>query len=85
MIPSKYTEKKYLATFHTQSAAIQFEKSMKAAGHYCKLKPVPRKLSSSCGICAMFSLENFEIFVAEDLEHVYYENDVKFELIFTNE
>ncbi len=37
--------------FHTSNHAIRAEKVLKAAGHDCRLVPVPRHLSSDCGVC----------------------------------
>lgn len=45
---------KYLITFHTNFDALTFRQK---AGKYGRvnLRPVPRKLSSSCGTCAEFT------------------------------
>ena len=40
--------------FYTTSAALRGEKILKAAGIVVKLIPVPRELSSSCGISLRF-------------------------------
>ncbi|MBD3391145.1 MAG: DUF3343 domain-containing protein [Chitinivibrionales bacterium] len=40
---------------HSTSHAIKAEKLMRRAGIDCKLIPVPRKLSSDCGICIRFA------------------------------
>ena len=37
--------------FHTTSHAIRAEKLVKQAGMPCRLIPVPRQLSSDCGVC----------------------------------
>lgn len=47
----------YLVTFHTHFDAIQYIKFLKEKGINAKLRPVPRKISSSCGTCVVFSLE----------------------------
>lgn len=44
----------YLATFHTNFDAMAFLRMAKTMGT-AKMKPVPRKLSSSCGTCVMFT------------------------------
>ncbi|MCX7981315.1 MAG: DUF3343 domain-containing protein [Syntrophales bacterium] len=41
--------------FESVSHAIRAEKLVKEAGLPCKLVPVPRQLSSDCGICLRFS------------------------------
>lgn len=40
----------YILVYST-SHAIRLEKSFLAAGISCKLVPVPRQLSSDCGVC----------------------------------
>ena len=41
-----------IITFHTHSGAIKFKKHCGKMQIRCELMPVPRKLSSSCGVCA---------------------------------
>jgi len=41
--------------FESVSHALLSEKIMKAANIPCKLIPVPRQLSSDCGVCLRFS------------------------------
>ncbi len=40
--------------FESVSHALRAEKLFKAAGVFCKLIPVPRHLSSDCGVCLRF-------------------------------
>ena len=40
-----------VALFHGTSHAIRAERVLYLAGIECKLIPVPRHLSSSCGVC----------------------------------
>lgn len=42
---------KYLATFYTHYGAILFHRYCKKKRIPAKMMPVPRKLSSSCGVC----------------------------------
>lgn len=37
--------------FHTSNHALRAEKLLENAGHRVKLMPVPRHLSSDCGVC----------------------------------
>jgi hypothetical protein len=37
--------------FHTSNHAIRAERVLDRAGIACKLVPVPRHLSSDCGVC----------------------------------
>ncbi len=41
--------------FESISHALRAEKLIKAANISCKLIPVPRHLSSDCGVCLRFS------------------------------
>ena len=43
-----------LATFKTTSAALMFERTYRNAGISARIAPVPRKLSSSCGLACEF-------------------------------
>jgi len=43
-----------LATFKTTSAALMFERTCRASGIQARIAPVPRKLSSSCGLACEF-------------------------------
>ena len=40
--------------FHSITGALQAEKHIKAKGIATKLIPVPRQLSSDCGVCLRF-------------------------------
>ena len=46
-----------LATFKTTSAALMFERTCRGAGINARIAPVPRKLSSSCGLACEFPCE----------------------------
>ena len=37
--------------FHTSSHTMRAEKILLEAGYICKLIPVPRQISSDCGVC----------------------------------
>lgn len=45
---------------HATSHAIRAEKLIKKAGISCKLIPVPRHLSSDCGVCVRLEQSNRE-------------------------
>jgi hypothetical protein len=49
-----------LATFATTSMALLFERACRKAGINARIAPVPRKLSSSCGLACDFPCENRE-------------------------
>ncbi|MBS1170472.1 MAG: putative cytosolic protein [Burkholderiaceae bacterium] len=43
--------------FHTSNHAFRAEKVLKERGLSCKLVPVPRHLSSECGVCLRIERE----------------------------
>lgn len=49
-----------LVLFHSTSFAIMAETVSKRAGVNVKLRPIPRHLSSDCGVCLEFSPEDRE-------------------------
>lgn len=44
----------YIATFHSHFGAMQAAEKLRAAGIRASLRPVPRRVSSSCGTCLAF-------------------------------
>ncbi len=46
-----------IATFETTHMAILFEKTCRKAGFACRIVPVPRDISTSCGLACRFSAE----------------------------
>jgi hypothetical protein len=63
--------------FRSVSYAIKFEKTLKKYGRDVKMIPVPRSLSSSCGMCGKFQCE-----IKEDIEKICYENKIEYEGIY---
>ncbi|MBR0204189.1 MAG: DUF3343 domain-containing protein [Synergistaceae bacterium] len=53
-----------MANFKTTSAALLFERTCRASGLAARIAPVPRKLSSSCGLACEFPCDKRE-FVEE--------------------
>jgi hypothetical protein len=47
----------YVVVYST-SHAIRIEKHLQQCGIECKLVPVPRQLSSDCGVCARIAPEH---------------------------
>jgi hypothetical protein len=65
--------------FHTHSDAIKFEKKMKSIDLVCTLMPVPRKFSSSCGVCGkMIFKDNFDKNLFNGTDKVYLEDGTLF-------
>lgn len=48
----------YVVTFHSVSQALAFEKKMLADGGDIRMIPVPRIISSSCGIAARIASDS---------------------------
>ena len=47
-------------TFHSTHLALEFEGLLKNIGLEVKIIPVPRKISSSCGLAGRIMAEDFE-------------------------
>lgn len=64
--------KEYVAVFFTHSGAIKFDRNAKRNNISCELMPIPRKLSSNCGIGAKFKYnENVHKLVNEEIEKIF--------------
>ena len=76
----------YLALFHTQSGAIKFQKALMGKDFEARMLPVPRKLSSSCGIEVKFSSSD-EIgrHISPELEKIYEIKEHEYYLIYESE
>lgn len=72
-----------VATFYNHYSAMLFKRKF---GTGCKLRPVPRHLSSSCGTCAEFSYEETveEILPLfdENLEAIYQEVEGEYRKVY---
>ena len=59
-------EREMILLVHTSGHAFSIEKALKKRGIACRLTPIPRKVSSDCGICLRFdpaALETVREFV----------------------
>ena len=64
--------KEFVATFHTHLSALMTSKALQKAGFVCRMAPVPRQLSSSCGTCVFYSAPDLcRAHLDEDTERVY--------------
>lgn len=63
--------KDYVFTFNTQLDAVIAKKFCEKENINCKLAPVPRCLSSSCGTCAFINTNNIEILFSITYEDIY--------------
>ncbi|SHK21353.1 Protein of unknown function [Hathewaya proteolytica DSM 3090] len=75
----------YLGLFFTHSGAIKFKRILDAKSSPCELMPVPRKLSSNCGICAKFYSESVEDDINDEVEKIYQVSDEGYKLIYDAE
>ena len=55
MVKDKQTNSHGVILFHSTSGALRAEKLLKKEGIAYKIIPVPRHLSSDCGVCIRFS------------------------------
>ena len=55
MAKDKQTNSYSVVLFHSTSGALMAEKLLKKAGIAYKIIPVPRHLSSDCGVCLRFA------------------------------
>lgn len=70
-------ENNLVFTFYSTHLALEFERKLKAAALEVKIIPVPRQISSSCGLAGRI--------LAEDLEKIKVicqENDLEYEEIY---
>lgn len=77
----------YTVVFFTHSGAIKFEKRMNKLNIPCLLQPVPRKISSSCGICAKICFNgNTDDLIEDEIQCLYRDaSKNQYELIYTHD
>ena len=62
----------YLALFFTHSGAMKYNRHLKSLNILSEMMPVPRTLSSSCGIAVKFTFkDNITDFISDDIEKLY--------------
>jgi hypothetical protein len=67
-----------IVTFYTQSGAFKFERLLKQEGISVTLMPVPRRLSSSCGIAARTELPgDVKGYITDEVDGIYSAADHK--------
>ncbi|MGM0410137.1 MAG: DUF3343 domain-containing protein [Bacillota bacterium] len=66
-----------LFTFYSTHLALEFERSLKAEDIFVKLIPVPRKISSSCGLAGKIKEEDLS-----KVKVICDENKIEFEEIY---
>lgn len=72
---------KYFTTFFTHSGAIKFSRLLNKKNISNETSPVPRKISSNCGIGVSFTYEDLvEALYTEDMERIYHVLNDKYSL-----
>ena len=66
-----------LFTFYSTHLALEFERTLKTKDIFVKLIPVPRKISSSCGLAGKIEEDNLL-----KVKEICKENDIEFEEIY---
>jgi hypothetical protein len=75
----------YLATFYTHCGAVKYQNFLKSRSIPVELMPVPRKLSSSCGISARFSYDgDIREMIIEDIESLFIVENTDYKLLYNN-
>lgn len=75
--------KNYIAVLFTHSDAIKLSRECKKRNIKHKLMPVPRKLSSNCGVCVNFHYEkNIEDLIFSGVEKIFCVEDGEYILIY---
>lgn len=76
----------YMVLFFTHSGAMKFNRFAKREGFSCELMPVPRQLSSNCGVCARIAYEgSWEKLVDDEIEKMYLILPDGYQPVFTSE
>lgn len=75
----------YIVTFFTQAAAIKYQRMMAKNSIVVELLPIPRELSSNCGVGARLTMEeDIKEHLLDDIEKIFLVNKKGYELIYEN-
>ncbi|AJD31949.1 DUF3343 domain-containing protein [Clostridium sporogenes] len=76
----------YIASFFTHSGAIKYSRFLNKLNINNQTMPVPRKLSSNCGIGVKFNYKgNLNNILAEDIEKLFSVKNGQYECIYCAE
>jgi len=76
----------YQILFFTHTGAIKFERMLKKKKIPCELMPVPRTLSSSCGVSARIVFEGkITELIEDEVEKIFRREGEKYTLIYQAE
>ena len=72
----------YIATFYTHSGAIKYSRFLTKKEIENEKMPVPRKISSNCGIGVSFKYDGpHEEIYSDDMEKLFYIKDKEYVLV----
>lgn len=78
--------KEYMVLFYTHSGAIKFSRKAKKMQFDCELMPVPRQLSSNCGVGAKIEFDGDpQLLVDEEIEKIYNNLENKYQLVYSGD
>lgn len=73
----------YVAVFYTHWGAIRFHKELQQDSIKAQTIPVPRKLTSNCGIGVRFEFDGQIVdLINEDVEKIFISKDRDYQLIY---
>ncbi len=79
-------EAEYIATFFTHSGAVKYQRYMRKEKISIELQPVPRQVSSNCGIGARFTFSgDISQYISEDIEKLFQVTADGYKLLFEND
>ena len=74
----------YIAVFFTHLGALKYDKYLKSISTKSEFMPVPRKLSSNCGVGVKFKYpQDINKIISEDIEKLFSLENKEYKLIFT--
>ncbi|MDO5096406.1 MAG: DUF3343 domain-containing protein [Peptostreptococcaceae bacterium] len=77
---------KFIITFFTQYGALGYSKLLKSEGMENITRPVPRDLSSSCGICVELETDRDILqYQTEDVESIVQLGETGYKILFKNQ
>mgnify|MGYP001588073034 FL=1 len=75
----------YIAVFFTHLGALKYDKYLKSMSTKSEFMPVPRKLSSNCGVGVKFKYpQDINKIISEDIEKLFSLEDKEYKLIYTS-
>ncbi|HKM43068.1 MAG TPA: DUF3343 domain-containing protein [Limnochordia bacterium] len=76
----------FIATFFTHSGAVKYKRHMKQLGILVELLPVPRRLSSDCGIGARFKTsQDVSHLISDDIDKLFLVENGGEKLLFSSD